>query len=362
MSPTEAATTVGPDGPDAMGRELAEGPGAVDATLAAIEAAGDGVIGAMRRARRVVLVGTGASMAMAETAAPLLRLADRGGGDPRPVLLREASSVAFGVDGEDVADGDVVIVVSYRGTSPETVAAAQVARRAGAPVIAVTRPGSSPLAEAATLVTEVLCGEEERGAATKSELATLAALLALGRALPTDEDARHRLRAGLGTAARDWAPCAALGRDLARSERTWVVGLGVGEGVARAASLLWHEKVVRPAAALSVSAFRHGPVEAARQGDAVVVIDVGPSGASQAMYLDLLASELRQLGCVVAWVGPRPPEGMPGVGLAGRDAAASLEATLRVQQLARATALAAGTYAERFRVLLDIVRASPPLS
>lgn len=361
MSPMIEAAVVGPDGPEEMGRELAEGPQAVQATLAAIDASNDVVAGLLRRARRLVLVGTGASMAMADTAAPLWRIAARSRGDARPLLLREASSVAFGVDGEDIGASDVVIIVSYRGTSPETVAAAELARRAGAPVIAVTRPDPSPLTDVATRLVEVRCGHEERSAATKSELATLAALLALGTVLPTDAGSRDGLRARLEAAVRDWEPCALLGQALARSEHTWVLGLGAGEGVARAASLLWHEKVVRPAVPLSPSAFRHGPAEAVRQGDAVVVIDIGPSSASQVMYLDLLASELRRLECVSAWIGPRRPDAMDGIDLADRDAAAGLEATLRVQQLARATAIAAGTYVERFRVLLDIVRPSPPL-
>lgn len=353
--------TVTPDGPDQMGRELAEGPAAVAATLAAFEEATEASAGALGEARRILLVGTGASSAMTVAAAPAWRRVRHAQGDHRPVIVREASAVTFGVDGDAIVEGDVVVAVSYRGTSPETVAAAELARRAGHTVIAVTRPGSSPLADVATLSVEVRCGEEEKGAATKSELATLAVLLALGGALSSDASTRAALEARLEAAVLDWAPCARLGRELANSERTWAVGLGVGEGIARAASLLWHEKVIRPAVAVSVSTFRHGPVEAVRRGDAVLVIDVGSSVPAQAAYMALLASELDRLGCVTAWIGPQLPATSEGLTVAGRDAGASLDATLRLQQLARATALAAGTYAEEFQVLLDIVRASPPL-
>lgn len=352
---------VGPDGPDEMGREMAEGPESVAATLAAIEASGRPSADTLREARRIVLVGTGASMAMAATVAPLWRMAQRASGDERPLLLREASAIAFGSDGEDVRDGDVIVAVSYRGTSPETVAAAELARRAACPVIAVTREAPSPLRDAATHAVDVRCGAEERSAATKSELATGAALMALAGVLPMGPDTRSAVRARLEGTVRAWAPAADAGRGLAGANGTWILGLGAGEGLAQAGSLLWHEKVIRPATALSVSAFRHGPAEAVHAGDAVIVIDVGPSVSSHGTYMGLLASELGRLGCATAWVGPLPPSVVGAIELADRDAGAILEAALRVQQLARATALAAGTYVERFRVLMDIVQPSPPL-
>ncbi len=361
-APSDALASATHDGPDRMGRELAEGPESVTATLAALDAAPGVARGLLDGARRTVIVGTGASLVMAQAAVPAWRAARRAQGDERPVLVREASAVAFGVDGEVLADGDVIVAISYRGSSPETVGAAEQARRAGRPVVAVTRPGATPLAGAAAAVVEVRCGEEEKGAATKSELATVAALLALGGALATGDAARSALEARLRGVVQDWASCAALGGDLARAAHTWAVGFGAGEGIAGAASLLWHEKVIRPAVGASVSTFRHGPVEAVRPGDAVVVIDVGPSGPSHVTYMGLLAREVRALGAVAVWIGPQPPEGVRGVPLADRGTGAILEATLRVQQLARAAALAAGTYAEDFRVLLDIVKAAPPIA
>lgn len=57
-----------PDGPDSMGREICEGPAAVEAM-------------------RVVLIGTGASFAMCEAAAPFFT---------RPLaIVREASRIVF---------------------------------------------------------------------------------------------------------------------------------------------------------------------------------------------------------------------------------------------------------------------------
>jgi glucosamine--fructose-6-phosphate aminotransferase (isomerizing) len=354
--------TLPADGPDEMGREIAEGPAAVEATLGALARPGPAVADRLADAARTVVVGTGASMVMAQAAVPLWRMARRALGDHRPVLVREATGVVFGVDGEALREGDVVVAISYRGTSPETVGAAEVARRAGCPVIAVTRDGGSPLATAATAVVGIHCGAEETGAATKSELATLAALLAMGGALALDEVGVAALRRRLEAAVRDWERCAALGRSLAASERLWAVGLGSGEGVVRAACLLWHEKVTRPAVPLSVSDFRHGPAEATRAADGVLVIDVAPSTEAQRGYLALLASELRQLACTVAWVGPDAPSDLGGIAVADRGPEATLEATLRVQQLARATAHAAGTYVEEFRVLKEIVKPSPPLA
>jgi fructoselysine-6-P-deglycase FrlB-like protein len=147
--------------------------------------------------------------------------------------------------------------------------------------------------------------------------------------------------------------------------QTWIVGLGTCAGLAQAAGILWHEKVRREAVALSVSEFRHGPVEAVRPGDAVVVVDADRSHPVRAAYLELLRSELEQLGAFVVWLSADPPVGVTGVELVDDETAGApgepspamaLEALVRLEQLARATAHAAGTYRTGFAVLREIVK------
>jgi fructoselysine-6-P-deglycase FrlB-like protein len=116
-------------------------------------------------------------------------------------------------------------------------------------------------------------------------------------------------------------------------------------GIAEAGMLLWHEKVVRPATAATPSEFRHGLIEAATNRDAVLLVDVAPEPAPPSAYLERLRSELQTLGVGVVELRAR----------ASNPGAAALELLLRMQQLARAAALAGGTYRDGFAVLRNTV-------
>ena len=361
-----------PDGPDEMGRELAEGPEAVAATLRLLGDHAPALEASLATAERLVLLGTGASLAMARAAAPSWRSRERVRPHPRAVLVRESTEAVFGgVDGDAFRPGDLVVATSQSGSSPETLASARLAAHAGARVLAVTAHEASPLAAIATR-TVVLPTGEERGAATKSELATLAALLALAGSLPADPAGVASVRSWLSTIVDSWEAVLPAMTRLAAARRTWIMGLGPTAGLAHAGSLLWHEKVHRQAVGTTVSEFRHGQVEAAGPRDAALLIVPGPCSSDLAGYLELLVRELRQLGAAVIWLDagatdrsgpaaaetvrfPSSPDPRP------RSAAVSLlGATLRLQQLARGTAHASGTYVDGFHVLRRVVRAAPP--
>ncbi|HEX8941131.1 MAG TPA: SIS domain-containing protein [Candidatus Limnocylindrales bacterium] len=353
-----AAAGLAADGPDEMGRELAEGPAAVEATLAAVDGAMAALTELLVATRRTVLVGTGASLAVARTAAPLWRVAERQHGVERPLVVRESTAAALAdADGHAFEAADLVIAISQSGTSPETGAAAGLAARAGSRLVALTAAAGSPLAGLASLALVTPSGPEE-GAATKSELSALAALLAIPGALSSDAPTAAMVRARLATVVADWDAPAALGPALAAAERTWLIGLGTAAGLAGAAGLLWHEKAHRLAFPTTVSEFRHGPVEAARPGDAVLLVDVDQPLAGRRAYLDLLRAELDRLGARLVEISPELPDGAPGLRLPEPGAEAALQALLRLQQLARATAHAAGAYQDGFRVLRAIVTAA----
>src|SRR3546814_11631775 len=67
------------------------------------------------------------------------------------------------------------IVVSQSGKSPDLLASAEVAREAGAIVIAIVNDENSPLVRLADIVMPLRAGPERSVAATKSFIATLAA-------------------------------------------------------------------------------------------------------------------------------------------------------------------------------------------
>jgi fructoselysine-6-P-deglycase FrlB-like protein len=136
------------------------------------------------------------------------------------------------------------------------------------------------------------------------------------------------------------------------------VGFGSAVGILTAAALLWHEKVLRPAVATTVSELRHGPLEAVRPGDAVMVVDVDPPHAGRAAYLDLLRGELALIGATTIELSPGA-SGPGAIAIQGtRPGGASLEALLRLQQLGRAAAFAAGVYRDGFEILRTIVKAA----
>jgi fructoselysine-6-P-deglycase FrlB-like protein len=200
------------------------------------------------------------------------------------------------------------------------------------------------LAGAAILVCLVASGDEQ-GASTKSALATLAALLAIAGALPTDGAAGAAIGERLRGIVDSWQSVVPAGRSLAEARQTWFLGFGPGQGIAEAGALLWHEKVARQAAAATPSEFRHGPIEAAGGDDAILLVDIDPPDPRRDAYLERLRAELGELDVAVVEVRPDPGE------LEQR----ALAALLRVQQLSRATALAAGTYRDGFSVLRRVV-------
>jgi glucosamine--fructose-6-phosphate aminotransferase (isomerizing) len=353
------------DGPDEMGRDLAGSAEAVEATLAQIGRLRPELDELLGRAPAAVLVGTGMSLAVAETAAPFWRAARRRAGLQPSLVIRESTAAVLGAaDGHVWRARDLVVAISKSGTSPETVAAARDAAEAGCTVVALTADAAAPLASLAELVVSTPIGVEN-GAGTRSGTAALAGLFAMPELGAMDPAVLAGEVARVRAAIESWAVVVPAGPPLASAARTWIVGLGTGVGLARAAGILWHEKVRRQAVALSVSEFRHGPIEAVRPGDAVIVVDADGPLPARAAYLERLRSELEELGAFVVWVSASLPPGVtsirlnggsPASSLGGPSPVAALEALVRLQQLARATAHAAGTYRDGFGVLRTIVK------
>jgi glucosamine--fructose-6-phosphate aminotransferase (isomerizing) len=336
------------DVPDEMGRELSEGPDAVESTLAEVRRTLTDLGPLLAAARRVVVVGTGASLAVARTAAPLWRARLR-----QELLVRQSSEIALGdLDGHRFAGGDLVIAISQSGTSPETLAAARQAAASGCSVLGITAHGEAPLSAAASQ-TLVVQSADEQGASTKSALATLAALLALAGLLPVDAAGAATFAARLRTIAGSAGEAEISSRLLADARQVWFIGFGGALGIAEAGALLWHEKVVRGAIATTPSELRHGPIEAVGAGDAIVLIDLDRPNPRREAYLAILRAELAQLDAVLVELPYAADDDEP--------AGQALAALLRIQQLAHATALAAGTYRDGFAVLRRIVTAADEL-
>ena len=337
-----------PDGPDTMGREIAEGPDAVAATLLDVEASRQRIALLLADARRIILFGTGASLAVSRIAAPIWRRASPGGVE---LVIRQATEAALGdLDGLQFNPTDAVVAISQSGSSPETLSAARLARRAGASVLALTADPDSALASTATLSVPLASGREA-GAATKSAMASLAGLLGIAGSLRCDEPHVSDLQDGLAGIIAAWQEAMGPGRRLAGARHAWMLGFGAAKGIAAAGSLLWHEKLVRPATAATPSEFRHGLIEAVRREDVVVLFAMPGGDTAEARYIDRLRAELRALEVDLVELSPMADD-------AGR---AALELLLRIQQLARAAVLVAGTYRDEFAILRHVVKPADDL-
>ena len=96
------------------------------------------------------------------------------------VLTSSASpSVASVYDAAPDMTGTVLLAISQSGRSPDLVAAALAAKAHGAMLVSLVNDESSPLADAADVTIPLCAGAERSVAATKSFVASLAALLHL---------------------------------------------------------------------------------------------------------------------------------------------------------------------------------------
>ena len=239
-----------------MFREAARASDAVRAQLQRDGAAIAAIGAAVRRlAPRTVITCARGSSDHAATFAKYL-IETRAG-----VLTASAApsvSSVYGVS-QDLR-GSLFIALSQSGRSPDLLASVAAARAAGATILALCNSADSPLIAAADLVIELRAGVESSVAATKSYLATLAALIRLVAAW-TQNAALASAVDGLPAMmdqswALDWS--AALPA-LESAEHLYVIGRGLGLGAAQEAALKCKETCGLHAEAFSSAELRHGP-------------------------------------------------------------------------------------------------------
>jgi len=162
---------------------------------------------------------------------------------------------------EPQMDGALFIAISQSGQSPDLLAAAQAASKAGAIVVAIVNVENSPLAKIADTVLPLCAGPEISVAATKSYITTLAAVVQLVahwsqnneliealKILPEQLEAANAL---------DWSVAT---QDLAKAEHLLVVGRAASFGIAQEAALKFKETCMLHAEAFSAAEIRHGPM------------------------------------------------------------------------------------------------------
>ncbi|MBX3577591.1 MAG: SIS domain-containing protein [Rhizobiaceae bacterium] len=153
------------------------------------------------------------------------------------------------------------LAISQSGKSPDIVAMVEEARQGGALTIALTNTAGSPLAGAAHHAIDIMAGQEESVAATKSFVNSAIAGLALMAHATEDE----LLLAALAALPRhlaeaidaDWSGLAAA-LDGARS--LFTLGRGPSSALANEAALKFKETCGMHAEAFSAAEVMHGPL------------------------------------------------------------------------------------------------------
>jgi glucosamine--fructose-6-phosphate aminotransferase (isomerizing) len=190
------------------------------------------------------------------------------------------------------------LTISQSGRSDDLIAAATMARIEGALTAALVNDPKSPLASACDIVLPMSAGPEHSVAATKSFVASLAALLRM-TAMWTGDDSMlascDRLSKRLAQAAElDWSEAL---RPLARAISLVAVGRGPTLAIAREAALKLKETCTLQAEAFSSAEFLHGPIALVSSGYPVMVF--APTDESAAGVGDLVTDLQRKGACVI---------------------------------------------------------------
>ncbi|MGB3393924.1 MAG: SIS domain-containing protein [Stenotrophomonas sp.] len=177
------------------------------------------------------------------------------------VTASASPSVGSVYEARQQLHGALYLVISQSGKSPDLLRNAEAAKAAGARVVALVNVEDSPLAQLADTVIPMAAGAERSVAATKSYLASLAAILQLGaywRNDPALIAALDALPAALSQAWEcDWS---AVTEGLVEAHNLFVVGRGPGLAAAQEAALKFKETCGLHAEGYSSAEVKHGPM------------------------------------------------------------------------------------------------------
>jgi glucosamine--fructose-6-phosphate aminotransferase (isomerizing) len=199
-------------------------------------------------------------------------------------------------------DGAAVLAISQSGASPDIVRVVEAAVRQGRPAAAVTNERSSPLARAAREVLELYAGPERSVAATKTYMASLAAVVQLVEARAPDahrqaslRELPQRLEAFIASELAERARFAVL-RDV---PLITVAGRGLDLASACETALKLRELTGIACEAFSPPDLLHGPIAALSAPGVVWLVDSGGTATADLMTV---ASVARRRGMTIVAV------------------------------------------------------------
>jgi glucosamine--fructose-6-phosphate aminotransferase (isomerizing) len=201
-----------------------------------------------------------------------------------------APSVSSIYDTHPDLSNSVCLAISQSGASPDLLAAVDKAREAGAIVVALVNASNSPLGDRADHLVPLCAGPETSVAATKSFIASVAAIIHLVACWAEDKELSEEIRKAPRHLERAWSlDWSAAVERLRSATDLFVVGRGMGLGIAQEAALKLKETCGLHAEAISAAELRHGPMALVRPGFPVLVFSQNDEARAG---IELLAAEL----------------------------------------------------------------------
>lgn len=229
------------------------------------------------------------------------------------------------------AEDALCIAISQSGRSPDLLATVESMKSVGAFVLALVNDEQSPLAELADEVLPLAAGAERSVAATKSFIASLSGIARIVAAWSEDTGLATQL-AKLPDQLRqawdlDWS---ALVDDLAAAKNMYVLGRGLGLGIAQEAALKLKETSQLHAEAFSTAELQHGPMALVGAGFPALIFNQSDQTSN---LVEQAASNLVQRGATAFLAG-----GMVAgtTSLPDISAAPLIEPILQIQSFYRA--------------------------
>lgn len=247
------------------------------------------------------------------------------------VLTSSASpSIASLYDAAPAMDGSAMLAISQSGRSPDLVAAATASKERGAFLISLVNDEASPLFALADVALPLCAGAERSVAATKSFIASLAAIVHLVAEWTQERRIANAAAALPGLLDRAWMQDWSMALPTLRdATNLYAVGRGHGLGVAQEMALKFKETCGFHAEAFSAAEVRHGPM--ALVGPDFPVLLTAQDDESQAS-VRALAEEFAGRSAPLLVAGLKD---VPGTILPSLDADALVQPILLVQSFYR---------------------------
>lgn len=219
-----------------------------------------------------------------------------------------APSVSSVYDSTPNLAGTLFLAISQSGASPDLLATVRAAKAAGALVVAMVNAESSPLALTADFTVPLCAGIERSIAATKSYIASLSAIIQLVGSWARDAQLLETLQDAPGLLEQAWQLdwSSALSR-LKLASDLYVLGRGLGLGVAQEAALKFKETCGLHAEAVSSAEVRHGPMALIRTGFPVLIFAQDDETRAG---VESLATELAERRADVMMAGAKVPRAL----------------------------------------------------